>query len=110
MSAVATISLPGTAPSRLPPLLVVLALADGLTAAGLSGLGELLPSLHQQWHAGYGALGLALGLLRLALASLPLVLAYARLPVPAGVLLPEAGQKWRGTEPRRGCALNASLQ
>ena len=50
----------------LPPLLLVLALADALTGLALSGIGEVLPTLHAQWHAGYDQLGVALGLLRLA--------------------------------------------
>ncbi len=66
MASATTAASAGATPPRIPPLLVTLALADGLTAAGLSGLGEVLPSLHREWHAGYGALGLALGVLRLA--------------------------------------------
>jgi MFS family permease len=50
----------------VPALLLVLTLANGLNGLALSGLGEVLPTLHRTWHAGYDGLGLALGLLRCA--------------------------------------------
>lgn len=50
----------------VPALLLILALANGLNGLALSGLGEVLPTLHRAWHAGYDGLGLALGLLRCA--------------------------------------------
>jgi hypothetical protein len=63
--------------------LLVLALANGLNGLALSGLGEVLPTLHRTWHAGYDGLGLALGLLRCAsfLGALCIGPSIDRLPV-----------------------------
>jgi hypothetical protein len=70
--------------------LLVLALANGLNGLALSGLGEVLPTLHRTWHAGYDGLGLALGLLRCAsfLGALCIGPSIDRLPVtPVGPLM-----------------------
>ena len=89
----------------IPALLLVLALANGLNGLSLSGLGEVLPTLHRTWHAGYDGLGLALGLLRCAsflgalcigpridrLPTRPLLLGTGALFALSWALLPLAG-------------------
>ena len=89
----------------VPALLLVLALANGLNGLALSGLGEVLPTLHRTLHAGYDGLGLALGLLRCAsflgalcigpridrLPTRPLLLGTGALFALSWALLPLAG-------------------
>jgi MFS family permease len=89
----------------VPALLLVLALANGLNGLALSGLGEVLPTLHRTWHAGYDSLGLALGLLRCAsflgalcsgpridrLSTRPLLLGTGALFALSWALLPLSG-------------------
>lgn len=89
----------------VPALLLVLALANGLNGLALSGLGEVLPTLHHAWHVGYDGLGVALGLLRAAsflsalcsgprldrLPARPLLLGVGALFALSWALLPLAG-------------------